>query len=99
MTLVRYHGHAGTLPDYLDLDAGTTLTAEPGRVYDVAPASGRLVPDVPGNCVALEGEELDAELAARGVPHEAWQEPQDDSGAPDSGEQVAEDGPASEPEG
>jgi hypothetical protein len=72
VTLVRYTGqHAGTLPDYLDLQTSTTLTVEPGGVYDVAPASGRLVPDIPGGCVVLEGYELAHELEARGVPAES----------------------------
>ena len=48
MTLAAYTGHeALTFPDYLDLETGRTLTAEPGGTYDVAPASGRTVPDVP----------------------------------------------------
>jgi hypothetical protein len=46
--LATYLGHeALTFPDYLDLETGRTLTAEPGGTYDVAPASGRLVPDLP----------------------------------------------------
>ena len=43
-----YTGHeALTFNDYVDLDSGQTLTAEPGGVYDIAPASGHAVPDVP----------------------------------------------------
>jgi hypothetical protein len=43
-----YGGHeALTFSDYIDLDTGKTLAAEPGGVYDIAPASGRLVPDIP----------------------------------------------------
>lgn len=34
--------------DYIDLGTGRALTAEPGGVYDIAPASGRNVPEVPG---------------------------------------------------
>lgn len=49
MTLAAYNGHeALTFTDYLDLGTGKTLHAEPGGVYDVAPASGRPVPDIPG---------------------------------------------------
>ena len=45
---VAYVGHeALTFADYIDLEAGRTLHAEPGRVYDIAPASGRVVPEVP----------------------------------------------------
>ena len=48
MTLAAYNGHeALTFSDYLDLDTGKTLRAEPGGTYDIAPASGRVVPGVP----------------------------------------------------
>ena len=36
-----------TFNDYIDLGTGMTLAAVPGGVYDVAPASGRPVPDLP----------------------------------------------------
>lgn len=36
-----------TFQDYTDLDTGRTLLAEPGGAYDIAPASGHQVPDVP----------------------------------------------------
>jgi len=56
MTRVRYTGvHPGTLMDYTDLDTGRAVQVVPGGVYDVAPASGRAVPDVPAHC-ALVGE-------------------------------------------
>lgn len=43
-----YTGHeALTFTDYLDLETGKTLHAEPGGVYDIAPASGHVVPEVP----------------------------------------------------
>ena len=45
---VAYTGHeALTFTDYIDLEAGKTLHAEPGGVYDIAPASGRNVLEVP----------------------------------------------------
>jgi hypothetical protein len=48
MTLAAYNGHeALTFTDYLDLGTGKTLHAKPGVTYDVAPASGRVVPDFP----------------------------------------------------
>ena len=48
MTLAAFNGHeAFDFPDYLDLGTGKTLHAEPGGTYDVAPASGRNVPDMP----------------------------------------------------
>ena len=43
-----YAGHeALTFTDYLDLETGKTLHAEPGRSYDIAPASGHVVPEIP----------------------------------------------------
>jgi hypothetical protein len=60
VTLAAYHGHETlTFPDYLDLGTGKTLTAEPrDEPYDVAPASGRLVPDLPADWfTALEGDD------------------------------------------
>ena len=51
-----------TFPDYLDQETGKTLTAVPGQSYDVAPASGRMVPDIPtGWFVPLEGQESTGE--------------------------------------
>jgi hypothetical protein len=54
-----------TFNQYIDLDTGKTLTAEPGGVYDIAPASGHTVDDVPApwftpaGPLALEAGELD----------------------------------------
>jgi hypothetical protein len=36
-----------TFSQYIDLDTGKTLTAEPGGVYDITPASGHAVDDMP----------------------------------------------------
>jgi hypothetical protein len=36
-----------TFSDYMDLETGKTLYAVPGGTYDVAPASGRVVPGFP----------------------------------------------------
>ena len=36
-----------TFNDYIDLGTGKTLHAEPGGVYDIIPAAGRLVDEVP----------------------------------------------------
>ena len=48
MARAAYTGHeALTFPDYTDLETGQTLRAEPGGVYDIAPASGRGVPELP----------------------------------------------------
>lgn len=41
MTSVAYHGHVPmTYPHYIDLTTGKTLVCQPGRCYDIAPASG-----------------------------------------------------------
>jgi hypothetical protein len=43
-----YVGHEVlTFTDYTDLETGRALRAEPGGVYDIAPASGRVVPEFP----------------------------------------------------
>lgn len=45
---VAYAGHeALTFTDYTDLETGKTLHAVPGGTYDITPASGRVVPEVP----------------------------------------------------
>ena len=41
------HHEALTFSDYTDLGTGKTLHAVPGGAYDIAPASGRVVPEVP----------------------------------------------------
>ena len=69
MTLAAYNGHeALTFPDYLDLESGKTLHAEP-RVapYDIAPASGRTVPDIPEGWFTPAGQQdEDGGAAAEG---------------------------------
>ena len=48
VTLAAYNGHeALTFGDYPTWRPGRTLRAEPGGVYDIAPASGRVVAGVP----------------------------------------------------
>jgi len=48
VTRAIFNGHeALTFSDYTDLATGMTLRAEPGQVYDIAPASGRVVPEFP----------------------------------------------------
>jgi hypothetical protein len=43
-----YTGHeALTFGDYIDLETGRTLFAEPGGTYDIMPASGRNVDEIP----------------------------------------------------
>ena len=69
MTLAAYHGHeALTFTDYLDLGTGKTLHAEPREEpYDVAPASGRAVPEIPaGWFTPIQGGGEDAGAPAEG---------------------------------
>jgi hypothetical protein len=47
MRVVYAHHEPLTFTDYLNLETGQTLTAEPGVTYDIAPASGRVVPELP----------------------------------------------------
>jgi hypothetical protein len=43
-----YTGHeALTFSQYMDGGTGRTLHAEPGGVYEVTPASGHVVPEIP----------------------------------------------------
>ena len=36
-----------TFSEYIDLGTGKTLRAEPGGTYDIIPASGRVVAEIP----------------------------------------------------
>ena len=36
-----------TFSQYIDVETGKTLRAEPGGVYEVIPASGHVVPEIP----------------------------------------------------
>lgn len=88
MTLAVYTGHeALTFPDYLDLGTGRTLTAVPGETYDIAPASGRLVPDIPQGWFTPAGDSADsaAETVEGVEPGEGA--PAEGDGAP-AGEEV-----------
>ena len=52
-----------TFNDYLDLETGKTLAAVPGGEYDIAPASGHNVPDVPAAWFTLVDDEPEPEPA------------------------------------
>lgn len=86
MTRAAYTGHEVlTFADYLDLETGKTLHAEPGRSYDVAPASGRVVPEMPEPWfVAVEPKALEAapDLWSAGAENdpEADPAPEDEHG-------------------
>lgn len=91
MTLAVYNGHeALTFSDYLDLETGKTLYAEPGRTYDIAPASGHVVPGFPVPWFGFADDE--ARAAAQAAEDEAARlaaesgEPGDGEGSgPDEG--------------
>lgn len=92
MTRAAYTGHeALTFSDYTDLETGKTLHAEPGRSYDVAPASGRAVPEFPEPWfvpvdpeawAAAQAAREAERLAAEGEPAEGEGDPEAD---PDAG--------------
>lgn len=90
-----YAGHeALTFPDYLDLDTGKTLYAVPGRVYDIAPASGRAADEVPAPWFVLaEGQ---VEVQESGWLPEAAPEPAPESEPQDVPEPGAEPEPPDE---
>jgi hypothetical protein len=98
VTLAAYNGHeALTFTDYLDLATGKTLRAEPGRTYDVAPASGRVIPEFPEPWFTpvvqphsgfMLGSSV---LAGEGAPAEG-------DGAPDPGEEAGEPAHDEDPE-
>lgn len=83
-----YTGHETlTFSDYTDLDTGRTLTAVPGRVYDVAPAGGRPVPEIPaGWFTPAYGAQTPARLAEPQPEPEAAPEPEPEPGPVPDGE-------------
>ena len=84
---VSYTGHeALTFTDYIDLEAGKTLHAVPGGTYDIAPASGHVVPELPEPWFVLvqggtpgEGTPAEGEGVPWGDP-EASPAPEDEHG-------------------
>lgn len=83
MTLAVFTGHeALTFQDYADLATGGVLRAEPGRVYDVAPASGRNVPDVPAGWFTPVAAEPPPDAASEAAS-EAADEPPEAEPEPD----------------
>jgi hypothetical protein len=87
-----YTGHeALTFSDYLDLETGKTLFAEPGGTYDIAPASGHVVPGFPVPWFDFAGEAW--EPVALTVPEPGPEpEPQDVPGPGTEPEPPDEDG-------
>jgi hypothetical protein len=69
-----YNGQeALTFNDYTDLETGKTLHAIPGGTYDIAPASGHVVPEVPEPWFTLLPEE--DPYAAEPAADAAWDGP------------------------
>ena len=88
MTRAAYTGNETlTFSDYLDLDTGRTLTAEPGGTYDVAPAGGS-VPEVPVPWFTPVQEWAPQVVAEIPVEEAVYEPP----GEPEAGEPQAEDG-------
>lgn len=92
--LAVYTGHeALTFPDYLDLDTGRTLHAEPGGTYDIAPASGRTVPDVPAGWFTAVSADFTEATEVQVEAVEAGEDaPAEGDGASDPGEDGGEQG-------
>lgn len=65
-----YTGHVPLMfTDYIDLETGRVLTAEPGGVYDIIPASGRNTPEIPGQWFTpADGEAPEPAEAAASEP-------------------------------
>jgi hypothetical protein len=80
VTRAAYVGHEVlTFSDYTDQETGKTLHAEPGGVYDVAPASGRAVPEVPEPWfVTVEPKALEAAPDLWSAEAEAEPAPEDE---------------------
>ena len=79
--LVRaaYTGHVPLMfPDYIDLDTGRVLSAEPGGVYDITPASGRSVDEIPGQWFTPADDEAKAEPEPEPEAPAAAFQPDDD---------------------
>ena len=96
---VSYNGQETlTFGDYIDLGTGKTLLAGPGGVYDITPASGRLVDDVPVPWfTALEDQQRDEALAAREAARQAAREQAEQPGGEDG--TPPETDPETQPEG
>jgi hypothetical protein len=78
VTFAAYTGYEPlTFSDYIDMGTGHTLRAEPGQTYDIAPASGRMVPDIPEPWFTRAEDEAAAELSAES----ATTEPEDGQAA------------------
>jgi len=90
VTRAVFTGHESlSFQDYTDLATGRTLTAVPGGVYEVAPASGRSVPEVPAGWFVPVGEPV---LEAWAAEPDAVPEPEAEP------EPTSEPEPAPEPE-
>ena len=64
-----------TFSDYMDLETGRTLLAEPGGVYDIMPASGRNVNDIPAPWFIPAGAPKTAKRAPEPVAADESQPP------------------------
>jgi len=89
MRVVYAHHEPLTFTDYLNLETGQTLHAVPGETYDIAPASGHVVPDLPEPWfVPAEGG-----TPGEGTPAEGDGVPPDLTGEQDGGTDLPSDDP------
>jgi hypothetical protein len=77
-----------TFSQYIDVETGKTLHAEPGGVYEVIPASGHEVPEIP--VPWFEWIEDDADWEKARAAFEASRQPADED--PETGETDREAG-------
>ena len=84
-----------TFSQYIDAETGKTLRAEPGGVYEVIPASGHVVPEIPVPWFEwieddAAWEKMRAAFEASRQP--ADEDPEEDGGSGEPGEADAEEG-------
>jgi hypothetical protein len=100
MRVVYAHHEPLTFTDYLNLETGQTLAAVPGGTYDIAPASGRVVPELPEpwfvrvaspGVGAWIGESR--ELTSEGTPAEGDGVPPEPGGEQEDGTDLPSDDP------
>ena len=84
-----------TFSQYIDVETGKTLHAEPGGVYEVIPASGHVVPEIP--TMWFEWIEDDADWEKMLAAFKASRQPADED--PEEGDEPGEPGAEQDPEG
>ena len=87
MRAAYVHHEALTFSDYIDGETGKTLHAEPGRVYEVTPASGHVVPEIPAAWFVPvdEDDQADPDRWPVGPEAEGGTEPEPETGNDEPG--------------